>query len=96
MYSLKVAPGDYTFLQTGFFDGGCAYYFPAPLSVTENTVYDLTIPLGDVDVRVQDSAGNPIAGASVNLYGNFWHSGPGDWYSGCNTTGPLTNGAMPI
>jgi hypothetical protein len=71
-FSVSVQPGTYTLsLQGGAQFSGYAIPFidqfsgPA-VSVTSDTVQDLTIPTIELTVDVQDTAGNPVQGATVS------------------------------
>ncbi|MBI4320123.1 MAG: carboxypeptidase regulatory-like domain-containing protein [Chloroflexi bacterium] len=69
-YSLQVSSGQYTLSLWGSYSTGLAVprsysLGTSSLSLTQNTVMDITIPAKRVSVHVQDMAGNPVANVSI-------------------------------
>ncbi|MGH3129877.1 MAG: carboxypeptidase regulatory-like domain-containing protein, partial [Gaiellaceae bacterium] len=72
-YAFEVAPGTYQVTVRGIGNGAALNvpqnyqlqtHSPA-LSLTQDTVLDLPLPVHRVDVHVQDAAGNPVAGVDI-------------------------------
>lgn len=73
-YSFNVTPGDYNLRveDDQFVTNAPRDYFidsTESLSLTQNTVMDITLPTKQVSVLVQDPAGNPVP--NVQIYTNY-------------------------
>ena len=69
-YSFLLAPGTIgsIWVEGGNWWLGPDNGLPLAVPVAGDTVLDLAVPLHQVDVRVEDSAGDPVSGASVRAY----------------------------
>lgn len=72
-YSLQTSPGSYQFWISGFnnslsLNAPQHYNVHSGIGLNQNTVIDVTIPAKKVDIRVQDSVGNPVSGVGMEIY----------------------------
>jgi len=74
-YFFNVAPGSYRLYISGHntdtFIGAPRYYYMysysgAELNLTENTIMDIPLPVHRVSIHVEDPAGNPVTGVTIN------------------------------
>ena len=79
-YTLQVAPGDYRLYVNGSLGSApniTSYILDTiqpVLSVTQNTVMDINLPLKRVDVHVQDPMGDPVSGVLVDVSPTYYYS----------------------
>ncbi len=107
-YTIQVSPGTYVFEISGNYNtpnlpswGLNVGVFASPYSLTQSTVLDITIPVKQVSVRVQDPSGNPVSGVKLttsgsttgglSIGGDITNAGGGSGYDGVNA--PLTDGS---